>query len=326
MMRSLDKSASPIPVTLVSGFLGSGKTTLLNRILNGDHGHRIAVMVNDFGAINIDSQLIVSAEQNMVSLANGCICCTVESDLIEQLHNLLQLHEGPPELILIETSGVSDPARVVHTLGYPRFRKQLAIDAVITLLDAEQFSSLEGDMAQLAMSQLAAADIVIINKTDLASEAQMQQLKEQWLFPRARAYETQFADIPLELLLGVDHFAGRKQAPETVHCASADCVHPTHDHDSLFTTFSWDSDQLLSLGTLRRALQQLPANIYRAKGFVYLKEAPEQRCTVHLVGTRLEIKKSTAWDERKPGNQLVMIGWGHVDKNALALTLNSCVA
>jgi len=316
----------PIPVIIVAGFLGSGKTTLLNRILNGDHGRRIAVMVNDFGAINIDSQLIVSAEQTMVGLANGCICCTMESDLIEQLENLLRLRDGPPESILIETSGVSDPARVVHTLEYPRFREQIGIDAVITLLDAEQFSCLEGDAEQLAMNQLAAADIVIINKIDLASEAQIQQLKKEWLFPGARVYETRFADIPLELLLGVDHFSGPRQSPEAVQCDSPDCDPPAHHNDRLFTTCNWESSQVLSLDKLRKALRQLPTNIYRAKGFVYLEEAPFQRCTVHLVGTRLEIKKSSVWDKERQGNQLVMIGWGHLDANALARTLDSCAS
>lgn len=312
----------PIPVTIVAGFLGSGKTTLLNRILNGDHGRRIAVMVNDFGAINIDSQLIVSAEQNVVSLANGCICCTVESDLIEQLDTLLHLDEGPPEHILIETSGVSDPMRVVHTLGYPRFQGRLGIDAVIAILDAEHFSGLEGDMEQLAMDQITAGDIVIINKTDLASQSQIQELKERWLFPDARVYETQFADVPLPLLVGVGHSEDKANSSE-----KGDGHRPAEDHhDRLFSTFSWEGKHALSLSRLRQVLRALPTNIYRAKGVVNLKEAPEQRCIVHLVGTRLEIKKGSIWGNEQPSNQLVMIGWGDFDEAGLRSALNKCVA
>lgn len=133
----MNKEFSKVPVTIITGFLGSGKTTLMNRILNGNSGRRIAVMVNDFGEINIDSQLVVSAQQNMISLANGCICCTVENNLIEQLHNLLNLRKGPPECILIETSGVSNPMKVAHTLKYPQFRDKVHIDAIITMLDAD---------------------------------------------------------------------------------------------------------------------------------------------------------------------------------------------
>src|SRR5262245_52316508 len=112
--RTMSRLA-PIPVTLVSGFLGAGKTTLLIRILTSDHGLRMAVMVNDFGAINIDSQLIVSQTQTTVSLANGCICCTVESDLIEQLGRLLEDRQNRPEYIVIEASGVSNPSKIANT-------------------------------------------------------------------------------------------------------------------------------------------------------------------------------------------------------------------
>ncbi len=315
----MSKKFSPIPVTVISGFLGAGKTTLLNRILNGDHGRKIAVMVNDFGEINIDSQLIVSAEQSMVNLSNGCICCTVESDLIEQLHKLINLRERP-EYILIETSGVSDPSKVVNTLCYPQFRQQLTVDAVVAIIDADNFSSLDGDRRKLAMDQLSVADIVVINKTDLATTRQVESFRQQWLYPYARVFETQFADIPVELLLGTELFETNHSPSKSGHQCNANC---DHNHNQQFATYSWESDQPLSLSKLRHALKQLPENLYRAKGFVYLAESPKHRCKVHLVGSRVEIEKEERW-QQMPKNQLVMIGWNNLDAAHLNQALESC--
>lgn len=235
---------SPVPVTIVTGFLGAGKTTLLNRILNGDHGLKIAVMVNDFGAINIDSQLVVSANQKTISLANGCICCTVENDLIEQLQTLLHKHDERPEHILIEASGVSDPSKIVNTLRYPRLRVHLNIDAVITLVDAEQFSNLDLEMKSLAMNQLNIADIIVLNKTDRVDAQHLRSLREQWLFPRARVIETQYAQVPLALLLGTESHTN--ETAEAHHCDNSSTDHcPTKQtHDEQFFTVSWSPPKL----------------------------------------------------------------------------------
>lgn len=315
-----------VPVTIVAGFLGAGKTTLLNRILNGDHGLKIAVMVNDFGAINIDSQLVVSADQKTINLANGCICCTVENDLIEQLQTLLQNRDQRPEHILIETSGVSDPGKVVNTLRYPGFRQHLTIDAVISLADAEQFLNLEGDMKALAMSQLSVADLVVLNKLDRVNEQQLLNLREQWSFPGARIFETQYAEVPLALLLGVEserHVAHSTRACDH-GCDQGTCSH-TRPHDQLFKSLSWKSSQPLSLTKLRQIFKQLPTGIYRAKGFVYLQEAPDQRCVLQMVGTRTEIEKADSWKET-PATQLVLIGTQSLDWADVRQQLESCIA
>ena len=132
-----------VPVTLITGFLGAGKTTLLNHLLHATSGRRVAVMVNDFGAINIDKDLIISETQTTVSLANGCICCTVEGDLIDQLTGLLNMQAGRPEHIVIEASGVSNPTKIANTLRYPIFRDRVTIDSILTVVDAEQFDRLE---------------------------------------------------------------------------------------------------------------------------------------------------------------------------------------
>ncbi|AOE85370.1 CobW family GTP-binding protein [Pseudomonas sp. TCU-HL1] len=319
---------APIPVTLVSGFLGAGKTTLLNRILNSDHGLRMAVMVNDFGAINIDSQLIVSQTQTTVSLANGCICCTVESDLIEQLGRLLDDCQNRPEYIVIEASGVSNPGKIANTLRYPQFRDVLAIDSILTVVDAEQFGQLDGEMAQLAMEQLDVADIIVLNKVDRVSREQLDTLKARWLYPKARLLECEYGEVPLELVLGVGQFkAGWSFKPATTPSASVLASVQGQDHSAIFDTWSFSSDRPLSLKALRQALAALPADIYRAKGVCQVAEAPGKRCILHLVGSRSEIKPEDGWEGREPYTQLIFIGRrGAIDAAQMQATFEKCVA
>lgn len=316
---------SPIPVTLVSGFLGSGKTTLLNKILSSDHGLRMAVMVNDFGAINIDSDLIVSQTQTTVSLANGCICCTVESDLIEQLGRLLSDRQNRPEYILIEASGVSSPGKIARTLKYPQFREALAIDSIVTVVDTEQFEQLEGEMAQLAMDQLDVADIIVLNKVDRVERSQIEALKSRWLYPRARVLECAYGDVALELVLGVGR--GNPLACFTpARLGSAPSLGPAAaDHSSVFESWSFASDRPMALDTLRATLAQLPASIYRAKGTLHIAEVPGRRFVMHLVGSRCEILPDRAWGEDTPHTQLVCIGKrGALAREALELSFQAC--
>ncbi|MCY1211669.1 putative metal chaperone YciC [compost metagenome] len=319
---------APIPVTLVSGFLGAGKTTLLNRILNSDHGLRMAVMVNDFGAINIDSQLIVSQTRTTVSLANGCICCTVESDLIEQLGRLLDDRVNRPEYILIEASGVSNPAKIANTLRYPQFREALSIDSILTLVDAEQFGRLEGEMAQLAMEQLDVADIIVLNKVDRVGRAQIDALKARWFYPNARLLECEYGEVPLELVLGAGRFkSGRNLRPAAAAAAPLVASVKGADHSAIFETWSFSSERPLSLKALRQALANLPAGIYRAKGVCQIAEAAGRRCILHLVGSRCEIRPEQGWDGRTPQTQLIFIGRrGTIDAVKLQATFEQCVA
>lgn len=301
-----------IPLTILTGFLGAGKTTLLNRILKENHGLQIAVIVNDFGAINIDAQLIVNVESDTIRLANGCVCCSIRGDL---LATVLQLMERPdlPEYIVIEASGVAEPAAVAHTFLNPMIRPFIQLDSIVTLVDAEQVRN-QPDYAELIEDQITAADIVVINKIDLVTENLRTGLRE-WidlLVPNARVLEATHAEVPLELLLGV--------GPSVLHRSHSD-----HDHAYSFDTWSYESDRSFSLEPLQRTLDTLPPTIFRAKGVLFVAES-QRRIVLQLVGRRATLSRGEPWGDEQPHTQLVMIGApGSCDATALSHLFNACL-
>lgn len=307
------QTENPTPITLITGFLGSGKTTLLNQILNGDHGLRVAVLVNDFGAINIDAKLVVGVEGQAVSLANGCICCTIRGDLLDAVEAMLS-RDDPPEYIIIEASGVSDPSQVVYTFIKSPLKDRVQIDAILTLVDAEQFDTLDKENQRLANDQIRAADIVILNKVDLVSQDQLTHAKSkiQKLVPQARILETTQAQVPLGVVIGVGKYDMSRlpQEPTDVHVHDVDVPHHhhVHDHSLIFTTWHWTSLTPLSLQKFRRAIEDLPHEIYRAKGIVYLQEVPEQQGILQVVGRRISLTMGDAWGDKTPQSELVFIG------------------
>ncbi len=313
----------PIPLTILTGFLGAGKTTLLNHILHGNHGLRIAVLVNDFGAVNIDSQLVVGVEGETVSLSNGCICCTIRDDLLTETVRLIQRPQ-PPEYIIVETSGVSEPSTVAMTFMMPELQEFIIVDSILTVMDAEQFTSLEGEYLTLARHQIIVADMVVLNKVDVISAEQLDDLRDyvRDVVPEARIFETTFGKVPLELVLGVGRYApeqlaGHEAADVHVHEAEDEHHHDdedhdhhehNHDHNLVFNTWNWSTNEPFSMDSVQALVDKLPNTIYRAKGFIYLRDYPDNRFILQIVGRRGTLMIAEEWGDQTPSTQMVVIG------------------
>lgn len=301
MAASSPAPASGIPVTIVCGFLGAGKTSFLNHVLTADHGRRIAVLVNDFGAVNIDVELIANEGEQVVSLANGCICCSLEAGVLLSALRLIR-RDPPPEYILIEASGVADPAQVARHFEDPEVRPYTPLDGIVTIVDSELGPDLEDQMQMLAQRQVAAADVVVLNKTDLADDAQRQRAREwvESLAPHARAVEGTEGRVPVEMVLGI--------GGGDVYSA-VDHPVPGHGHsEPPFDTYTFVSEEPLSMRRLHDTLRDMPKTIFRAKGIMDLAEKPGYPVILQSTGKRATLTVGNAWGDRKPDTRIVFIG------------------
>ena len=307
-------SKSAIPVTILTGFLGAGKTTLLNRILTGNHGLRVAVLVNDFGSVNVDAELIVGIEDDVMSLANGCVCCSIRDDLIETIEQILERPEKP-EYVVLEASGVSDPASLAMTFTDARFHDLIRLDSIMCLVDAEQIFAVPEQM-ELKLRQIAFSDMVLLNKVDLVDRETVQRVHD-WLgsrFKRYRLVEAVNAEVPLDILLSVGRFAAEQlettvPGQEELGLNGGD-YGSTQDrpHTAEFSTALFESDQPVRLNDLKQAIKKLPGNVYRVKGFVLSEEFPEHRVIVQVVGKRLNVSRDAPWGNEERRTRVVAIG------------------
>ena len=330
-MELLEPTQKAIPMTILTGFLGAGKTTLLNRILNGDHGLRVAVLVNDFGAINIDAKLVVGVEENMVSLANGCVCCQIRDDLIESVEALLARPQ-PVEYILLEASGVAEPSGIAGTFINSAIRDRIRLDSITCVVDADQvFAHPEHPgLAELKLRQIAFSDMVVLNKVDLAGAEQVEKVKA-WIdnrISRIRIVETSYCQVPYEILLGVGRFDPVQLASSGSNLSEnrQNGHHSQANHGQAFSTWSYESDRPLSLAALKKMVRKLPGTLYRCKGVVFAAEAPERQAVLQVVGRRANVTLHDEWGDTPRCTQIVAIGAaGSIDSEALTDQFEACI-
>ncbi|NER34980.1 MAG: GTP-binding protein [Oscillatoria sp. SIO1A7] len=383
---AMDVPKRGMPVTIITGFLGSGKTTLLNHILSNQQGLKTAILVNEFGEIGIDNELIVSSEDDMVELSNGCICCTINEDLLDAVYKILERPEKV-DYMVVETTGIADPLPIAYTFLGTELRDLTRLDSIVTMVDAENYS-LDLFNSEAAYSQIACGDIIIINKVDLVpDEADVDLLESRIrdVAKNARLLRSSHSQVPLPLIMSVGLFESDKYFDSTEkangshdhnhdhhdrehhahdhhdrehhahdhhdrehhahdhhdrehhahdhhahdHHAHDHHDHHAHDHHSHhlendgFISLSFQSDKPLSIRKFQYFLDnQLPANVFRAKGIMWFEES-ELRHIFHLSGKRISIE-SEDW-KGEPKTQLVLIGQ-NLDLKELRSQLETCLA
>jgi G3E family GTPase len=310
-------AADPVPVLLATGFLGAGKTTVVNHILAEAGGRRIAAVVNDFGAINIDAELIAGATDGVVNLANGCICCTLEGDLLRTLANLLR-RQPRPEAIVIETSGVADPADIVRNLMDPVVLRDVPLETVLCVVDAS--ASAEALADPLLRAQLRMADVVALTKTDLAGEAGLQHARAAVaaVRPAATVVEAPHGRVPLPLVLPED--PARLPLPRDPGRRMP--------HADRFETLSWTAEAPLSLPRLQAAIGRLAPRLARAKGIFETVEQPGRRYLFQLAGGRATLApmRDATPDAALPRARIVFIAEiGRLGAADISAALDGCV-
>jgi len=303
-----DAGNKRVPVTILTGFLGAGKTTLLNRILTTEHGHRVAVIVNEFGEVGIDHHLLIASEQEIVQMNNGCICCTVQGDLLRALFDILE-RKSQFDSLLIETTGLADPAPVAQTFFVDeRIRREFHLNAIVTVVDAKHIWN-DLDTSTEAQEQIAFADLILLNKTDLAAPEELEgvEQKVRGLNSPARLYRTRNADLDLNTLLEM-----RNLSPEERLAATPDLVSGNHDHSPAISTVSLvDPGELDGMSIshwFRSLISEQGASILRMKGILNLRGDPDQFVFqgVHMM---FEGRPGRQWEKGETRmNRLVFIG------------------
>jgi G3E family GTPase len=317
----IDK-AGATPVTVLTGFLGAGKTTLVNRILSEAHGLRVGVIVNDFGAVSIDSELILGVESDTVSLANGCVCCEVRADLVTAVDSVLS-QDRELDALVLEASGVAQPSAIARTFTSEVFRSPIRLDGIVAVVDAEQLQAQAEDRTtrDLVFDQIGYSDLVLLNKIDLADRDQVDAVRNFVLerLPSVRFIETCHAQVPVRVLLGL-------RTSEVITPTHTEERGHNHDASSSFEHWSYDRVGAFDAEALLVAIRLLPRSVYRIKGFVHIAGDQDHRYLLQAVGQRGEISQFDECSDAPRRTELVVIAdRSSADRAAIEAQLDACL-